>query len=236
MAKKKTRKINRTYVVLKADPVRVKPSYKTKKIATIPVGKKVKATKINGFYIYVPEYKGWTIWQSAKGEKYVKLVAKPISRNADKLIVALKDIAVTLKKYPIKWSNNPGTSTLKATIKKKRINCAAYISYGLQRIKILPSGTTFWLDSKVHGKGTKRLKKKATVTYPKRVPSKAGLRKGDICGFSNKPHTMVYAGKSKHGYPLWYSAGGSDTKPKNYGAKRKKSYENRKVMVRIRLK
>ena len=102
MAKKKTRKINRTYVVLKADPVRVKPSYKTKKIATIPVGKKVKATKINGFYVYVPEYKGWTIWQSAKGEKYVKLVAKPVSRNADKLIVALKDIAVTLKKYPIR--------------------------------------------------------------------------------------------------------------------------------------
>ena len=66
--------------------------------------------------------------------------------------------------------------------------------------------------------------------------AQAKLKKGDICGFANKPHTMVYAGKSKHGYPLWYSAGGSDVKAKNYGPKRKKSYEKRKIYVRIRLK
>lgn len=233
---KKTKKINRTYVVIKADPVRVKPSYKTKKIATIPVGTKIKATKINGFYVYVPKYKGWTIWKAANGDKYVRLVSKPVSSNADKLISALKSIAVTLKKYPMKWNNSPGVGSLNAAIKKKKINCAAYISFGLQKIGILPKGTTFWLDTKIHGKGAKRLKSKAHVAYPKKIPKNAGLKKGDICGFANAPHTMVYAGKSKAGYPLWYSAGGSDVRPKNYGAKRKKSYEKKKVMVRIRLK
>ena len=47
---------------------------------------------------------------------------------------------------------------------------------------------------------------------------------------------MVYVGKDKNGHALWYSAGGSDVKPKNLGPKRKQKYENRNVYVRIRLK
>lgn len=229
------KKINRTYKVIKADPVRVKANWKSKKKTTLKVGTKVKATKISGYYIYLPKYKGWAIWQDSKGNKYVKLVSSASSK-AEKLLSALKSIANTLKKYNIKWANSPGTTTLSATLKKKKINCACYVSYGLQQIGILPKGTTFWLDSSMHGKGASILKKKCSVAYPKKTWKSAGLKKGDICGFTNKPHTMVYAGKSAKGYPLWYSSGGSDTKPKNYGPKRKKSYENRKIMVRIRLK
>lgn len=71
---KKERSIDRTYQVIKADPVRVKPDYRTKLIKTLPVGTTVRATKIKGYYIYVPALKGWTIWMSARGVKYVKLV------------------------------------------------------------------------------------------------------------------------------------------------------------------
>lgn len=141
-----------------------------------------------------------------------------------------------LKKTPMKWANSPGTSTLTQSLKKHRINCACYVSYGLQDIGILGKGKTIWLDKKIHGKGAAQIKKKAKVVYPRKIPAKAGLKKGDICGFAKSPHTMVYAGKDKAGHLLWYSAGGSDVKPKNYGPKRKKHYENKKVMVRIRLK
>lgn len=232
----KSRKINRTYVVIKADPLRVKPSYKSKLKKTLAVGTKVHATKIKGYYIYVPALKGWTIWKDSKGQKYVRLLKVAPSAKADKLIRSLKAIAVKLKKTPMKWANSPGTSTLAQSLKKHRINCACYVSYGLQDIGVLGKGKTIWLDKKIHGKGAAQIKKKAKVAYPRKIPAKAGLKKGDVCGFAKAPHTMVYAGKDKAGHLLWYSAGGSDVKPKNYGPKRKKHYENKKVMVRIRLK
>ena len=228
--------IDRTYSVIKADPLRVKPDYKSKKKKTLAVGTKVRATKISGHYIYVPALKGWTIWQDSKGVKYVKLISNNETTKADKLLVSLKKIATELKKHPIKWAKSPGTNTLASTLKKNKINCACYISYGLQDIGILPKKVTFWLNSSVHGKGASYLKKKGKVTHPKVVPSKAKLKKGDICGFSSGPHTMVYAGKDSNGHMLWYSAGGSDTKPKNYGPKRKSGYEKKKVMTKIRLK
>lgn len=232
----KSKKIDRYYKTIKADPVRVKPSYKSKKIKTLEPGKVIHATKINGHYVYIPALKGWTIWKDSKGQKYVRLLKVAPSAKADKLISSLKAIAVKLKKTPMKWANSPGTITLAQSLKKHRINCACYVSYGLQDIGVLSKGKTIWLDKKIHGKGAAQIKKKAKVAYPRKIPAKAGLKKGDICGFAKAPHTMVYAGKDKAGHLLWYSAGGSDVKPKNYGPKRKNHYENKKVMVRIRLK
>lgn len=232
----KSRKIDRYYKTIKADPVRVKPSYKSKKIKTLEPGKVIHATKINGHYVYVPALKGWTIWKDSKGQKYVRLLKVAPSTKANKLIRSLNAIAGKLKKTPMKWANSPGTSTLAQSLKKHRINCACYVSYGLQDIGVLSKGKTIWLDKKIHGKGATQIKKKAKVAYPRKVPAKAGLKKGDICGFAKAPHTMVYAGKDKAGHLLWYSAGGSDVKPKKYGPKTKKHYENKKVMVRIRLK
>lgn len=121
-------------------------------------------------------------------------------------------------------------------MKHKRTNCATFISFGLQEIGILPKGKYIWLDKKIHGTGRNIIKKKAKIAYPRKKWKQAKLKPGDICGFANKPHTMVYVGKDKNGHALWYSAGGSDVKPKNLGPKRKQKYENRTVYVRIRLK
>lgn len=232
----KSRKINRTYIVIKADPLRVKPSYKSKRKKTLAVGTKVHATKIKGYYIYVPALKGWTIWKDSKGQKYVRLVSVPKSTKADKLLAALKANAAKMIKAHVKYSANHACKSLASALKNKRTNCATYVSFGLQSIGVLPKGKYIWLDTKIHGSGSSIIRKKAKIAYPRKPWRTAKLKKGDICGFANKPHTMVYAGKSKHGYPLWYSAGGSDVKAKNYGPKRKKSYEKRKIYVRIRLK
>ena len=98
----KSRKINRTYVVIKADPLRVKPSYKSKLKKTLAVGTKVHATRIKGYYIYVPALKGWTIWKDSKGQKYVRLVSVPKSTKADKLLAALKTNATKMIKAHVK--------------------------------------------------------------------------------------------------------------------------------------
>ena len=221
----KSRKINRTYIVIKADPLRGKPSYKSKLKRTLAVGTKVHATKINGHYIYVPALKGWTIWKDSKGQKYVRLVSVPKSTKADKLLAALKTNAAKMIKAHVRYSANHACKSLASALKNKRTNCATIVSFGLQSIGVLPKG-----------KYSSIIRKKAKIAYPRKPWRTAKLKKGDICGFANKPHTMVYAGKSKHGYPLWYSAGGSDVNAKNYGPKRKKSYEKRKIYVRIRLK
>lgn len=151
-------------------------------------------------------------------------------------MATLKLVAKKLIKGGVKYDANHAAKSLSAALKSKKTNCATFVSYALQEIGVLPKGKYIWLDKKIHGNGKAAIKKKASISYPKVKPSKAGLKPGDICGFANKPHTMVYAGKGKDGHPLWYSAGGSDVKPKNLGPKRKQKYENRKVYVRIRLK
>ena len=151
-------------------------------------------------------------------------------------MATLKLVAKKLIKGGVKYDANNAAKSLPAALKSKKTNCATFVSYALQEMGVLPKGKYIWLDTKIHGSGSSRIRKKAKIAYPRKSWKYAKLKKGDICGFANKPHTMVYAGKSKHGYPLWYSAGGSDVKAKNYGPKRKKSYEKRKIYVRIRLK
>lgn len=230
------KKINRTYQIIKADPLRKKANWKSKKLKTLPVGTVVTATKLSGYYIYIPKLKGWTIWKDSKGQRYVKLIKNNTETKADKLIKALESVEQQLIKGGVKYNANHAAKSLASALKTKKTNCATYVSYAFQEIGVLPKGKYIWLSTSIHGDGSSIIKKKAKVTYPKITWSKAGLKKGDICGFSNKPHTMVYAGKNKAGKPLWYSCGGSDVKAKNLGPKRKASYEKRKIYVRIRLK
>ena len=232
----KSRKIDRYYKTIKADPVRVKPSYKSKKIKTLEPGKVIHATKINGHYVYVPALKGWTIWKDSKGQKYVLLLKVAPSTKANKLLAALKTNATKMIKAHVRYSANHACKSLSSALKNKRTNCATYVSFALQSIGVLPKGKYIWLDTKIHGTGKNIIKKKAKIAYPRKKWKQAKLKPGDICGFAHKPHTMVYVGKDKNGHALWYSAGGSDVKPKNLGPKRKQKYENRTVYVRIRLK
>lgn len=234
----KTKSINRTYTVTRADPVRAKANWKSKKLRTLPVGTTITATKLNGYYLYIPSLKGWTLWKDSKGNKYVTLVKNNSKTKGEKLCDKLNTIGKKLVKIGVKYDANKPCKSLASCLKNKRTNCATFVSFGLQELGILPKGKYIWLSKAIHGDkaAITAIKKKAKISYPKTTWSKAGLKKGDICGFANKPHTQVYAGKSKAGYPLWYSAGGSDVKAKNLGPRRKKSYESRKIYVKIRLK
>lgn len=233
-----SKNIDRVYTVIKANPVRVKPNWKTKKIKTLPVGSQFMATKIDGYYLYIPTLDGWALWMDSKGNKYVKLKSNNEITTAVKFLSSLKTVANKFIKGGVKYDANKAKKSLSDILKYKKTNCATYVSAALQEIKVLPTGKYIWLSNAIHGDkaAITAIKKKAKITYPKTTWKNAGLKKGDICGFTNSPHTQVYAGKDASGNPLWYSCGGSDIKAKNLGPKRKSGYEKKKVMVKIRLK
>lgn len=129
---------------------------------------------------------------------------------------------------------HPASSYESAVNGNHHVNCAAYVSWGLQRMGLLPHGTTFYISDTLHGKGASYIKNSEyfTVKYNLGHPGSAGLEPGDIVGW--KTHTCVYAGKDSNGNMLWYTAGGSDVSSKNLGPRTKK-YANKNITVLIRI-
>ena len=158
---------------------------------------------------------------------------------------ALKDMGRKIHSSGLKYNGNAGHKTFEGA---DDFNCALYVSWTLQKLKLIPSGKTFWFDDKGHGGGFSYMKKDSDrfeIYYP-RVPihSSALLKPGDICGMKINgyaPHTAVYAGRDGKGRMLWYSAGRTDFRKmakKDFKPIRFKYYEQNNdtlyVIVRIR--
>ena len=139
-------------------------------------------------------------------------------------------------KYEPSWTKN--ALTWDGAKKKKTSNCSTMISYALQESGLFDEGMYFWINGdsiSYRGKGTKnRLEDIATITHPHKPPQKCRLRKGDIVGYTDNPHTMEFAGWNKNDKPLWYSYGPSDVGDRQ--PKVKKSYNDKKIMTLIRIK
>ena len=152
-----------------------------------------------------------------------------------KLCTMAADTFAKMQKFKYQVSGN--ATSWSTAQKKKTSNCATYVSYCLQRMGILKKGQVFWCnDGKVKYKGNgteKQLKKAAKISHPKCGPKKAGLKKGDICGYSKPAHTQIFAGW-KSGNALWYSFGPSDVKKKL--PRKRGSYNTKTIDTIIRLK
>lgn len=140
-------------------------------------------------------------------------------------------------KYKASWKDC--ALSWKGAKKKRTTNCSTYVTYCLQLRGILKAGQYFWINGDnivCIGKGTRKaLKKAAIIKHPHKRPKKAGLKKGDIVGYKNNAHTMIFAGFNKAGIPKWYSTGGQ--KDINKGkAHIKPSYTLKKIDTIIRLK
>lgn len=156
---------------------------------------------------------------------------------------ALEEIGADIIKYKFKYSTKGLKGTFASAFKKdRRVDCATYVSWALQDAGILSDGKRIWLNDKVNGSGASALKKSkhASIKYPKKKVKdyKQHLIKGDIVGFKmgNSQHTMVFRGFNKKGQPLFASCGGGDIKRKKLIPVRKSSYDNRKIMVLVRIK
>ena len=218
-------------------------STKTDVIKTLPKGTKVKSSKKKGNWIYVPLYKGWVCVQS--GEKtYLKECKKKAAAksktNAEKLCDKMQALIAEMNKLGFKYRNSGCAKTWTGAKKKGFSNCATTACYALQLLGLIPKGMIFWLNAgeiRAHSEkerkaAIKAIKKIGKIDHPNKSPKKAGLKPGDICGYS--PHTQVFAGWNDKGEPLWDSWGTSD--PGKKMPRVKKSYNNKKIGIRIRLK
>jgi len=123
---------------------------------------------------------------------------------------------------------------------KKKVNCALYISWGLQKIGILPYNRRIWFGNDINGSGAVTLKRKGKVFHPNKKPRWCYLHIGDVCGWqwgsskANKVHTMVLRG-FVNGHPKWATCGGSDIKAKDLSRCRS-FYEKKPIKTLYRMR
>lgn len=186
------------------------------------VGRRV--IPINGKYI-----RGFVL------PKYDKIVTHP---NSWYLLKSADEIIKYMDKHHFKYQNDGCAASWSEAKKKQICNCSRMVSYSMQISDLLKPGQYFWCDGdeiKYRGKGTKtRLNKIAKISHPHKPPKKAKLKKGDVCGYKNPTHTMIFAGYDSNGRPTWYTYGTKDVGDKE--PKRKKNYVDKKIDTLIRLK
>ena len=167
--------------------------------------------------------------------KYDKIVQHS---DAWYLLKTADEIVKYMDKHGFKYQNDGCASTWAGAKKKKICNCSRMVSYSLQESEFLKPGQYFWCNGDtIEYRGTgceKQLKKVAKITHPHKSPMKMKLHKGDICGYKDPVHTMIFAGYDAQGRPTWYTYGTKDVGDKE--PKRKKNYVDKKISTLIRLK
>lgn len=185
-------------------------------------------------------------------KKYGKALAKAICKyigvklyvsKAVRIRKAVKAVVVKEKQLKFKYQVSGNATSWKGAKKQKTTNCSRTISYGLQVAKVLKSGQVFWLNAdKVvcRGSGTKtKLLESYEVLHPHKTTAQLAkskwLKKGDIVGYGNPAHTMMFAGYTKTGKPKFYSTG--NQKELNKGrAQVISKYNKRTIYTVLRLK
>lgn len=187
---------------------------------------------------YLKDYKKYGKALAKAICKYIGValyVSRPVKVRRAVLAVVKKEKALGFK---YKVSGN-AMSWGVAKLKQRTTNCSRTISYGLQVAKILKAGQVFWINgTKIVCKGSgarTRLLKYYDVLHPKKATKNVKLKAGDIVGYGDPAHTMMFAGYDALGRAKWYSTG--NQKALNKGkAHIESKYNNRKIMTLLRLK
>ena len=137
------------------------------------------------------------------------------------LLVKAKEIANYIQEH--KWRYSQNVSNTWGGAKKKKIsNCASYVCYCLQELKLLKPGQLFYCNKKSQlvfkGTGTKaQILKHYKLIKVGKTPAqyKEKLLPGDICFY--RLHTNIFAGVNEKEKMVWWDAGkaGTNTKKTN---------------------
>ena len=150
----------------------------------------------------------------------------------------VKAVLLKMKELNFKYKVSGNAMSWAGAKVKKTSNCSRMISYALQVAKVLEPGQVFWLNGdKLVCKGTgckAKLLTSYTIIHPHKVPKKANLKKGDICGYKDPAHTQMFAGFDTLGRPRWYSYGPGDVAKAQ--PRHKKSYDKKKIDTILRLR
>ena len=221
------------YIVTNPTGVNVYKDHSTKsmKLDTVICGSFLTVTKWYGSWGYAPAVSGWVAMSCLSEEKLGTRLFRDCVLNGNKLAAA-----------GVRYSQASPPATLAGAIKEKKTDCAHYVSFALQDEGLIPKGQYIWLDKSIHGSGADDIKKcgKVKIQYDLGKSAKQmRLPIGAIVGYGytirgvKGQHTQLVAGYTKAGNPLFMSGGVSDVNGKNYGPKRKTTYENRDIDVLI---
>lgn len=221
------------YIVTNPGGVNVYKDHSTKsaKLDNVICGSFLTITKWYGNWGYAPAVSGWVAMSCLSEETLGTRLFRDCVLNGHKLAAA-----------GVRYSQASPPATMAGAIKEKRTDCAHYVSFALQDEGLIPKGQYIWLDESIHGSGADDIKKCAKVKIQYGLGKSAKqirLPIGAIVGYGytikgvKGQHTQMAAGYTKAGNPLFMSGGVSDVNGRNYGPKRKTTYENREIDVLI---
>ncbi|MDO4975926.1 MAG: CHAP domain-containing protein [Eubacteriales bacterium] len=112
-----------------------------------------------------------------------------------------------LTKYHFRYGSKCLKSLDSAISRKRRCNCAAYVSWCMQEYGILNKGQVIWSK---HGRVSKRyssMSGKVKFININRRPTQARLQAGDIVCWKSITHMCIYAGRNSEGKMMWLDGG-----------------------------
>ena len=169
------------------------------------------------------------------------------SANMARWMSICDNMANNIEKKHFVYSNSSTKNTYRAAAKKRRrSNCALYVSWCLQQYGAFKSGQTIYVrrgSSHIKKNFSKWNKKKVQVIRVNKRASRVKLKKGDVVLWSSIGHTNIYAGENSSGDRLWYDAGKSSTyghhsgsRFENIGKKTQGFLNSKKISYIIRIK
>lgn len=169
------------------------------------------------------------------------------SANMARWMSICDNMASNIEKKHFVYSNSSTKNTYRAAAKKRRrSNCALYVSWCLQQYGAFKSGQTIYVrrgSSHIRKNFSRWNKKKVQVIRVNKRASRVKLKKGDVVLWSSIGHTNIYAGENSSGDRLWYDAGKSATyshhsgsRFENIGKKTQGFLNSKKISYIIRIK
>lgn len=169
------------------------------------------------------------------------------SANMVRWMSICDNMANNIEKKHFVYSNSSTKSTYRAAAKRrKRSNCALYVSWCLQQYGAFKSGQTIYIrrgSSHIHKNFSRFNSKKVQVIRVNKRASRVNLKKGDVVLWNSMGHTNIYAGKNSSGERVWYDAGKSATyghhsgsRFANIGKKTQGYLNSKKISYIIRIK
>ena len=169
------------------------------------------------------------------------------SANMARWMSICDNMASNIEKKHFVYSNSSTKKTYRAAAKKRRrSNCALYVSWCLQQYGAFKSGQTIYIrrgSSHIKKNFSRWNKKKVQVIRVNKRASRVKLKKGDVVLWNSIGHTNIYAGENSSGDRLWYDAGKSATyghhsgsRFENIGKKTQGFLDSKKISYIIRIK
>ena len=169
------------------------------------------------------------------------------SANMARWMSICDNMASNIEKKHFVYSNSSTKKTYRAAAKKRRrSNCALYVSWCLQQYGAFKSGQTIYIrrgSSHIKKNFSRWNKKKVQVIRVNKRASRVKLKKGDVVLWNSIGHTNIYAGENSSGDRLWYDAGKSATyghhsgsRFENIGKKTQGFLVSKKISYIIRIK